>query len=123
MSESAEVVSRWHDAVNAGDIEAVLALCTTDVTVGGPRGDGAGHELMRAWLQRSGISLKPQEELVEHAGRVVVHEHAQWRTTADAPVQAPTDAPADTWVAFEVRDGLISAVRRYETAEDVPSGT
>jgi len=120
MSDAVDVVSRWHDAVNAGDIEDVLALCTTDVSVGGPRGDGHGHDLMRAWLQRSGITLEPQEELVESDGRIVVHERAHWRTTADAPVQAPTDAPADTWVVFDVRDGLVDAVRRYETAHDVP---
>jgi len=121
MSEAVEVVSRWHAAVNAGDTEAALALCTTDVAVGGPRGDGAGHELMRAWLQRSGILLQPQEELVERDGRLVVHELARWRTTANAPARAPTDAPADTWVTFEVRDGLVSAVRRYQTADEVPA--
>lgn len=120
MTDSVDVVTRWHDAVNARDIAAVLTLCTEDVAVGGPRGDGHGHDLMRAWLQRSGISLEPQEEIVEHKGRMVVHEHAQWRTTADAPAQAPTDAPADTWVVFEVVDGQVSAVRRYETADDVP---
>lgn len=120
MTDSVDVVTRWHDAVNAGDIAAVLTLCTEDVAVGGPRGDGHGHDLMRAWLQRSGISLEPQEEVVERDGRIVVHERAQWRTTADAPAQAPTDAPADTWVVFEVVDGRVSAVRRYETADDVP---
>ena len=119
MSDSVDVVSRWHAAVNDGDIAAALALCTVDVAVGGPRGDGHGHDLMRAWLQRSGISLEPQEELVERGGRIVVHERAQWRT-ADAPVQAPTEAPADTWVVFEVCGGLVDAVRRYETAADVP---
>ena len=120
MSDSVDVVTRWHDAVNAGDIEAVLALCVPDVTVGGPRGDGQGLELMRGWLVRSGISLEPQEEVVERDGRIVLHERAQWRTTGDAPAQAPKEAPADTWVVFEVRDGRVSAVRRYETAGDVP---
>jgi len=120
MSDSVDVVTRWHDAVNAGDIEAVLALCAPDVAVGGPRGDGQGLELMRGWLVRSDISLEPQEEVVERDGRIVLHELAQWRTTGDAPAQAPTEAPADTWVVFEVRDGRVSAVRRYETAGDVP---
>jgi SnoaL-like domain len=120
MSDAAGVVEQWHRAVNAPDVDAALALCVEDVAVGGPRGDGHGHDLMRAWLVRSGIQLEPQEALVERDGRIVVHERAQWRTTADAPVQAPTDAPADTWVVFEVTDELISAVRRYETAAEVP---
>lgn len=115
------VVHRWHQAVNARDVEAAVALCVEDVAVGGPRGTGHGHDVMRAWLTRSGISLEPQHELAEEApGRVVVHERAQWRTTADAPVQAPTDAPADTWVVFRVEEGRVAAVHRYETADDVP---
>lgn len=120
MSSATEVVQAWHDAVNRHDIDAALSCCHPDVVVGGPRGDGEGHDLMRAWLQRSGIGLEPQQELTEQEGRVVVHELAQWRTTQNAPAAAPTQAPAETWVVFEVTDALIGAVRRYETAEDVP---
>ncbi len=120
MTTAVEVVQAWHDAVNGHDVDAAVALCRPDVAVGGPRGTGEGHDVMRAWLNRSGIGLDPQEPLVEEGGRVVVHELAQWRTTADAPVQAPTDAPADTWVEFQVRDGLLASVVRYETPDHVP---
>lgn len=120
MSIATDVVKAWHTAVNDRDTEAALSCCHTDVIVGGPRGDGAGHDVMRAWLQRSGIGLEPQEELTEQGGRVVVRELAQWRTTENAPAAAPTQTPAETWVVFEVTDGVISAVRRYETPEDVP---
>jgi hypothetical protein len=115
-----DVVRAWHDAVNGRDVEAAVALCRPDVAVGGPRGTGEGHDLMRAWLTRSGIGLEPQGPIAADGDRVVVHERAQWRTTADAPAQAPTDAPADTWVEFRVRDGLLASVVRYETADQVP---
>lgn len=121
MSNATDVVKAWHTAVNDRDIDAALACCHADVIVGGPRGDGVGHNVMRAWLQRSGIGLEPQAELTEQDGRVVVHELAQWRTTENAPAAAPTQAPAETWVAFEVTEGVISAVRRYETPEAVPN--
>lgn len=121
MSNAIDVVKAWHTAVNDRDIEAALSCCHPDVIVGGPRGDGVGHDLMRAWLERSGIGLEPQEELTEQDGRIVVHELAQWRTTENAPAAAPTQAPAETWVVFEVTDAAISAVRRYETLEDVPN--
>ena len=115
-----EIVQQWHDAVNARDIDAAVALCHPDVAVGGPRGTGEGHDVMRAWLTRSGISLELQEPLVESGpGRVVAHELAQWRTTADAPAEAPTHAPAPTWVVFGVRDDQLTSVRRFETAEAV----
>jgi len=121
MSDSdATLVQQWHDAVNAKDIEPAVALCHKDVAVGGPRGSGQGPDLLRAWLTRSGITLERQHPLVAAGGRLVVHERARWRTTADAPVQAPTDAPADTWIVFEVRDGLLAAVDRYESPDQVP---
>lgn len=121
MSTAVQVVQAWHTAVNDRDIEAALACCHSDVVVGGPHGDGAGLVLMRVWLQRSGIGLEPQEPLIEQDGRIVVHELAQWRVTENAPAGAPTQAPAPTWVVFEVTDGAISAVRRYETQQDVPA--
>lgn len=119
MTNAAEVVQQWHDAVNARDIEAAVTLCDPEVGVGGPQGLGHGRDLMRAWLTRSGISLEPQEELVERDGRIVVHELAQWRT-ADAPAGAPSKIPEETWVVFEVVGDSISVVRRFETAADVP---
>lgn len=121
--DAVAVVQQWHDAVNARDIEAAVALCREDVAVGGPQGSGQGLELMRRWLTRSGITLKPQHPLTGAHGRLVVHELAQWRPTADAPVQAPTDAPADTWVVFEVRDGQLTAVSRYESSDQVPGAS
>jgi hypothetical protein len=113
-----QTVQAWHDAVNAGDVEGAVALCAGDVAVRGPQGTGHGHDLMRAWLRRSGIRLEPQQPLREVEGRVFVHEKAQWTTTAQTPAQAPTDHPVDTWVVFTAADGLVKSVARYETEND-----
>ena len=111
-------VQAWHAAVNAGDVEGALALCAPNVAVSGPRGTGHGHDLMRAWLARSGIRLEPQHPLREVDRRVFVHEHAQWTNTQGAPAQAPTDHPVDTWVVFTAADGLVTSVSRFETEDD-----
>ena len=58
MSDPAAVLQTWHDAVNAGDIEAAVACCDENVAVQGPRGVGHGHDLVRGWLARSGIRLE-----------------------------------------------------------------
>ena len=113
-----QTVQAWHDAVNAGDVEGAVSLCAEDVAVRGPQGTGHGHDLMRAWLRRSGIRLEPQQPLREVDGRVFVHEKAQWTTTEQAPAQAPTDHPVDTWVVFAAADGLVTSVARYETEND-----
>jgi hypothetical protein len=117
-TDAVEAIDAWHAAVNRQDVEAAVALCAADVAVAGPRGTAHGHEVMRAWLTRSGIRLEPQHPLREVDGRVFVHEKAQWTTTADAPVQVPTDHPVDTWVVFTAADGLLTSVSRYETEDD-----
>ncbi|HET7326803.1 MAG TPA: nuclear transport factor 2 family protein [Nocardioidaceae bacterium] len=123
-SEAPEVLARWHAAVNAGDIDAALACCADDVAVQGPRGTGHGHELMRAWLTRSGIRLQPQGGPRELTGSpssytCVVHELAHW-TAPDAPAGAPTE-PVDTWCVFTVAGDLLTSVARFETRADVPA--
>lgn len=117
--DSVRAVQAWHDAVNIGDVESAVQLCSPDVAVTGPRGVGHGHDLVRGWLVRSGIRLEPQGGLVEADGRLVVREAAHW-TTTDAPSGAPTE-PTTTWCVFTVESGLISSIARYESEDDVPS--
>ena len=112
------VLAAWHDAVNAGDVEGAGGWCSEDVAVQGPRGVGHGHDLVRSWLQRSGIRLEPQEEFVLSDGRFVVREVARW-TAADAPAGAPLE-PRETWCVFRVGDGKVTHIARFETQGDIP---
>jgi ketosteroid isomerase-like protein len=96
-------VAAWHDALNAGDLARLLALCRDDVELGGPRGTERGVEALRAWVGRSGIRLRPVQ-VVEVPGAVVVEQDAEW------PTDPRTHRLAST---FEVRDGLVARVVRY----------
>ena len=98
-ADDATVLAAWHDAVNAGDIEAAVALCSDDVAVQGPRGVGHGHDLVRGWLtgpasawtrRRTGRVRRPLRG--PRGGR--------W-TTADAPDGAPLE-PTGAWCVFQV---------------------
>ena len=117
-STPAGILSQWHDAVNAGDIDQAVALCAHDVAVQGPRGVGHGHDLVRAWLTRSGIRLDPRDEFREIEGRFVVPETARWTAPA-APGGAPTE-PTDTWCVFTVGGGLVTSIARFERQDQVP---
>ncbi|WP_154402230.1 nuclear transport factor 2 family protein [Ornithinimicrobium cavernae] len=113
MRTSVETVTAWHEAVNGGDIEAAVACCHPEVEVGGPRGTGRGHDLMRGWLRRSGIRLQPQHELTESSpGVVVVEELARW-TAENTPFPAPSE-PTPTWCVFRVDYGCLVSIVRYE---------
>ena len=115
--EPTDVLARWHEAVNAGDVEAAVALCSGDVAVAGPRGVGHGRDLVRAWLTRSGIRLSPALPLPGTDGRHVVEERARW-TTPDAPAGVPSAEPAQTWCVFAVTGGQVAEIARYESAEE-----
>jgi len=113
MRTPVETVAAWHEAVNAGDVEGAVSCCHPEVEVGGPRGSGHGHDLMRGWLRRSGILLDPQHDLVESApGVVVVEELARW-TAPNTPFPAPAE-PTPTWCTFRVEYGCLVSVVRYE---------
>ena len=118
LSDPTAVLAAWHDAVNAGDVDRVVALSSEDVAVQGPRGVARGPEVLRGWLHRSGIRLTPQQDLVEADGRFVVRELAHW-TTTDAPTAAPRE-PTETWCVFTVADGRVTSVARFESRADIP---
>lgn len=110
------VLDDWHRAVNEGDVDSAVGLCSDDVAVAGPRGVGHGQDLVRAWLLRSGIRLEPLEPFVERDQQVVVRERARW---TNAGAGGPSE-PVDTWCVFSVADGRVTSIARYETEKDVP---
>ncbi len=124
MRSTVQTVTDWLAAVNAGDVEGAVACSHPEVAVHGPRGSGHGHDLMRGWLQRSGIRLEPEHELqVAPAGggqgeRLVVRATARW-TADNVPFGAPAE-PMQTWCVFEVQDAVITSISRYERADAVP---
>ena len=105
--ETATVIA-WHEAVNAGDIDRLLALSSDDVEVGGPRGTGRGAQLLREWITRAGIQLEP-DRMVQRGDTVVVEERARWRSTEDGQLTEPQLVAS----AFVVRNGRVTSVVRY----------
>ena len=103
------VVEAWHEALNSGDAERLVGLSHPEVEVGGPRGAGRGAQLLREWVDRANVRLRPRR--VFHRGAtVVVEEDAEWR---DPDTGEVTGARAVASV-FAVGDGRISSVVRHD---------
>jgi hypothetical protein len=98
-----QVVLAWHDAVNAGAVDRVVALSCADIEVGGPRGSGRGVQLLEEWLGRSGIRLRPIR-MIERGGRVIVEQDAAW--PGDEQVHRVASV-------FRVQGSQIASVMRY----------
>lgn len=73
-----KVVQDWHEALNHGDIERLVALSTDDVEVGGPRGTSRGAAVLREWFARADIRLEPRQ-VFQREANVVVEQVAEWR--------------------------------------------
>jgi ketosteroid isomerase-like protein len=98
-----QTVRAWHQALNAGELDRLLALSATDVEVGGPRGNEHGRDLLRDWFGRAEIRLEPIS-LQTQGAAVVVEQDARWLDDTE---------PQRVASVFRVRDGLVTSVIRY----------
>jgi hypothetical protein len=59
-------VLAWHDALNASDIDTLMALSSDDIEVGDAHGAAQGHAALRDWA-----AGRPRKAEV---GRIYVHD-------------------------------------------------
>jgi hypothetical protein len=102
------IVTRWLDAANAGDATRVMELSAPRIEIMGPRGVARGREVLREWLERANVRLETRR-VFGQGERVVVEQHAIWRTESGA---VKGDAAVAT--RFEVRDGVVVELERYD---------
>jgi hypothetical protein len=102
-SEIATVLA-WHDALNASDIDTLVALSSDDIEVGDANGAGQGHNALRTWA-----AARPRKaelgRMYVHGGVVVVE---QMTGSADDPGASVTVASA-----FRVVHDHVTSVFRH----------
>ena len=102
-------IKAWHEALNSGDADRVVALSQPNVEVGGPRGAGLGAGLLRKWIGRANIRLEPRR-VFHKVDTVVVEQRAEWRS-ADAGQATGSQTVASLFV---VQENQIAKVLRYD---------
>lgn len=102
-------MAKWHEALNAGDTDHLIALSHQDVEMGGPRGVVSGAEVLREWVSRANIQLYPRRFFHER-DTVVVEEGAEWRSPGTGEVIGEGTVGS----VFVVRDGRVASVARHE---------
>ena len=107
----------WHEAVNRGDADALVALSDDDIEVGGPRGSARGSAVLRDWLGRAGIQLAPRRWFASPA-ELVVEQVATWRGPDGAATEPQTVASS-----FEVEDGRVRRTVRYDSLTEALAQT
>ncbi len=102
-SEIATVLA-WHDALNASDIDTLVALSSDDIEVGDAHGAGQGHAALRKWAT---ARLRKAEvgRMYVHDGVVVVEQHIR---SGDDP-----DAKTTVASAFRVVHDHVTSMFRH----------
>lgn len=101
------VVGLWHAAVNAGDVDTLVATCADEIELIGPRGSTRGLAALREWFGRAGFSAQPIRWYCGGDGHVVVEQQAAWRDR-DGEVGGVIAS------AYVVRDGRIQRFERFD---------
>ncbi len=119
-----EIVESWHAAVNARDIEQLCALASKDVEIVGPRSAGRGHEVLRRWFSRGGLSADPLRWFCGRCGHVVVEERGRWPqpeavTVEDSGQWLIPENPASERVAASAFCVVAGRVVRYQRFVDL----
>ena len=103
-SEIATVLA-WHDALNAADLETLVALSSDDIDIGDAHGAAQGHEALCKWA----ASRKATAEI----GRIYVHDGVvvveQKLSTPDEP-----GVVTDSASAFRVVHDRVTSVFRHQ---------
>ena len=100
------IVEVWHHAVNARDVERVVALTSADVEIVGPRGSARGHDVLRQWTVAAGASFDPVRWFCGADGGGVVEQLATW------PSEEERTDPLGVATSFTVSDGRITRIAR-----------
>jgi ketosteroid isomerase-like protein len=103
-SEIATVLA-WHDALNASDIETLVALSSDDIDIGDAHGAAQGHDALQMWA----ASIKTTAEL----GRIYVHDGV---VVVEQKISSP-DSPGavvNAASAFRVVHDRVTSVFRHQ---------
>ena len=109
MNPEIQIVRDWHLALNACNVDRLVGLVDQDVTIVGPRGQTQGAQVVREWFGRANLRMYPTR-FFQHGSTVVVEAAAQWRD----PETGTVTGNGIVGVVFEVRDGRLTHIARYD---------
>jgi ketosteroid isomerase-like protein len=109
MTSPVEIVQAWQAAASDQHVDRLLELSAPDIVIIGPRGRGAGHQLLREWIARAGLTLSTQRTF-QRGDTVVLAQRGTWQSSATGGVPSEADLAS----RFRVRDQQVIEFERYE---------
>jgi hypothetical protein len=113
MSSPLEIASAWQQAANDQDAERLLSMSDPNIEVVGPRGSGYGHQLLRDWLGRAGLTLATLRAFAR-GETVVLAQRGVWRSIEGGDLIGERDLAS----RFDVQNGRVVRFARYDSLEE-----
>jgi hypothetical protein len=82
------------------------------IEIVGPRGSAFGHDVLRQWLERAGLSLSPLRSF-QRDQTVIVAQHAEWHS-----VESEIVGQADVASVFRIGNGKVLFYARFDSLEE-----
>jgi hypothetical protein len=102
----------WLDAANRQDLDRLLELSDPNIEIVGPRGSGHGHQLLRDWLARAGLTLETRQAFVR-GSVVALAQHGVWRSSETGAVTGESEVASH----FRVRGRRVVQFARYDNLD------
>jgi hypothetical protein len=113
MTSPYDIAEAWQQAANAQDSARLLALSDPNIEIAGPRGSGFGHQLLRDWLDRAGLTLTTLRAFAR-GNTVVFAQHATWRAAESGEVAGERHLAS----RFDVEGGRVARFARYDDLDE-----
>lgn len=104
-SELATVLA-WHDALNAADLDTLLAVSSDDIEIGDAGGAAQGHAALRDWAQALDVKVEP--------GRIYVNDGV---VVVEQQTVSVTGERGSGASAFRVVHDRVTSVFRHDSLE------
>jgi hypothetical protein len=111
MKSALEIVLDWHTALNAGEVDRMVALVDPNVEIGGPKGLTHGAEVVREWFGRANVKFHPLRSF-QRDEQVVVEARGDWHDEA-----GNLTGSQNVSTHFVVTADTISRIMRYDELE------
>jgi hypothetical protein len=113
------VVGAWQEAANVRDVSRRLELSAPDIEQVGPRGSGFGHQLLREWIDRAGLTLVTLRTFARD-DVVVLEQRGTWRDRASGTVTGERTLASAYRVDEQRR---VARVARYDSLAETLAAT
>jgi len=103
------IAQAWQAAASAQDSDRLLELSDPNIEIVGPRGSGFGHQLLRDWMGRAGLTMKTLRTFAR-GENVVLEQQGVWRSLETGEVTGEKTLAS----AFQAKDRQIVRFARYD---------